>query len=232
METESREYIRARTSEQKEQRLADILDATEALLDERHYRDVTMVAIADRLGYSRANLSHYVRSKEEILLLLYVRSLRGMLDDMKALGAEGLGGADVARDADAASDDIVSIAKRLAALVARHEDFGRIGALLASIIETNVGLDCLVACKRKIVDAIAEASELLAGCGLFPDGARATEFLIDLSHYVSGLYPASHPVPIQKEAAREVGFAIPGYRASLERYLAVQIAGYRAMRLV
>lgn len=218
---EGRSYIRARTAEQKDQRLADILDATEGLLDERHYREVTMAAIAGRLGYSRANLAHYVRSKEEILLLLYVRSLRSMLDEMAELCGKGLG----ARP----SDDVGEAAKRLTALVASQADFGRIGALLSSLIEANVSLECLVACKRDIVAMIAEAAGLLVGCGLFRNGEQASEFLVDLSNYVAGLYPASHPLPIQKEAAAESGYAVRGYRESLERYIAVQLAGYRSL---
>lgn len=218
---EGRSYIRARTAEQKDQRLADILDATEELLDERHYREVTMAAIADRLGYSRANLTHYVRSKEEILLLLYVRSLRSMLDEMAEVCGSGL----TARSADEADE----VAKRLVALVASHADFGRIGALLSSLIEANVSLECLVSCKRSIVAMTAEAAELLVSCELFQNGEQASEFLVDLSNYVAGLYPASHPLPIQKEASAKSGYAVRGYRESLERYIAVQLAGYRSL---
>lgn len=212
-----RTYQRARTEEQKNQRLADILSTTEELLDERHYREITLTSIADRLGFSRANLSHYVRSKEEILLLLYVRSLEEMLAEMKCLCATGFG------------DSVANDSKHLAALVARHTDFGRIGAVLASLIESNVSLECLISCKKRIVEAMSEASTILVECGLFREHRDATEFLIDLSNYVSGLYPASHPLPIQVKASREAGYPIRGYEDSLVRYIAVQLAGYQAL---
>lgn len=216
-----RDYIRARTAEQKHERIADILDVAEELLDERHYRELTMASIAGRLGYSRANLAHYVRSKEEILLLLYVRSLREMLDDMTTLTRDSLG---------KLPTNDAATAKHLAALVARHTDFGRIGTLLSSLIETNVSLECLTACKRDIMDMTLEAADLLVGCGLLRNREQALTFLVDLSNYVAGLYPAAHPLPIQREAATESGFVIPSYLDSLERYLAVQLAGYRSLR--
>lgn len=212
-----RTYQRARTDEQKGQRLADILDATEGLLDERHYREITMTSIANKLGFSRANLSHYVHSKEEILLLLYVRSLEEMLVEMKDIGRTGL------------SDNATSDSKRLAALVARHTDFGRIGALLSSLIESNVSLGCLTSCKKRIVEVMSEASDLLIECGSFRKSKDATGFLVDLSNYVAGLYPASHPLPIQVEASQEAGYPIRSYEDSLERYIAVQLAGYQAL---
>ncbi len=193
------------------------MNATEELLDERHYREITMASIADRLGFSRTNLSHYVRSKEEILLLLYVRSLEEMLTEMEDLCGAGF------------SNEDVSDSKRLAALVARHRDFGRIGALLSSLIESNVSLRCLTSCKKRIVEVLSEASALLVGGGLFRNPGDATEFLVDLSSYVAGLYPASHPLPIQVEASREAGYPIRSYEDSLERYIAVQLAGYRSL---
>ena len=133
---EDRTYQRARTREQKNQRLDGILDATRSILDEGSYHDVTLSAIAERVGCSRANLSHYVGSKEEILLLLYIRSLREILEAMKEIDPGSLDASSIA-GLEAASDT-------LAAILASHRDFGRLGALLTSIIETNVRLECLV----------------------------------------------------------------------------------------
>ena len=59
---EDRTYQRARTREQKSQRLDGILDATRSILDEGSYHDVTLSAIAERVGRSRANLSQIGRA--------------------------------------------------------------------------------------------------------------------------------------------------------------------------
>lgn len=222
MGSEDQSYQRARTQEQKSQRLDDILDATESILDEGSYHDVTMSAIAERVGYSRANLSHYVKSKEEILLLLYVRSLRGILEEMRKFD---LGPLDVS-----SADGLEHAAALLASILSSHGNFGRLGALLASIIETNVSLECLIGCKHEIIAMIAEGSALLVECGLFEDAADSSRFLLDLSNYVSGLYPATHPLPVQSAACEETGYPIPSYEQSLCDFLTIQLVGYRTLK--
>lgn len=222
MVEEGQLYRRARTQEQKSQRLDDILDATESILDEGSYHDVTMSAIAKRVGYSRANLSHYVKSKEEILLLLYVRSLRGILEDMRKIDLEPLDASSI--------DDLEHASAMLATMLSSHGNFGRLGALLASIIETNVSLECLIGCKRDIIAIMAEGSSLLVECGLFENAADSTRFLVDLSNYVSGLYPVTHPLPIQNAACAETRYPIPVYEESLRDFLTVQLVGYRTLR--
>ncbi|MEC4183455.1 TetR family transcriptional regulator [Adlercreutzia sp. R21] len=215
-------YRRARTQEQKDQRLDDILDATESILDEGSYHDVTLSAIAERVGCSRANLSHYVKSKEEILLLLYIRSLREILEDMRGIDPTLL-------DASSA-DGLKDAAAVLASMLSSHRNFGRLGALLASIIETNVSLECLVECKREIIAVMAEGSGLLVEGGMFDGADDAAGFLFDLSNYVSGLYPATHPLPIQRAACAETGYPIASYEESLRAFLTVQLVGYRALK--
>ena len=64
------EFKRARTEEQKRQRLEGIVRTVDDLLDRYPYREITMAMVADELGFSRANLGHYVKTKEEMFLLL------------------------------------------------------------------------------------------------------------------------------------------------------------------
>lgn len=222
MVEEDQSYQRARTQEQKNQRLDDILDATEAILDEGSYHDVTMSAIAERVGYSRTNLAHYVKSKEEILLLLYVRSLKGILGDLNKIDLELVDTSSI--------DDLERATAILASMLSSHRNFGRLGALLASIIETNVSLECLIECKREIIAMIAEGSNLLVEYGLFEDTADSTRFLLDLSNYVSGLYPATHPLPIQSAACEETDYPISSYEQSLRDFVTIQLVGYRALK--
>ena len=149
---EDQTYRRARTQEQKNQRLDDILDTTESILDEGSYHDVTLSAIAEKVGCSRANLSHYVRSKEEILLLLYIRSLKGILEDMRGIDPGAL---DVS-----SMGNLKNAAAILATVLSSQRDFGRLGALLPSIIETNVSLERLIQCKHEITTLMTEGSDL------------------------------------------------------------------------
>ena len=62
------DYIRARSDEHKEERLSQIKGATAALFEKCPYSEITLTTIAEKLGWSRANLYKYVTTKEEIFL--------------------------------------------------------------------------------------------------------------------------------------------------------------------
>ena len=61
------EYIRARSEDQKEERLNQIKDATAKLFETQPFNEITLSTIAEKLGWSRANLYKYVTTKEEII---------------------------------------------------------------------------------------------------------------------------------------------------------------------
>ena len=62
------DYIRARRDEHKEERLSQIKEATAELFAKCPYSEITLTTIAEKLGWSRANLYKYVTTKEEIFL--------------------------------------------------------------------------------------------------------------------------------------------------------------------
>ena len=62
------EYIRARSDEHKEERMTQIKEATAELFENAPYVEITLTTIAEKLGWSRANLYKYVTTKEEIIL--------------------------------------------------------------------------------------------------------------------------------------------------------------------
>ena len=62
------DYIRARSDEHKEERLSQIKEATAELFSAFPYSEITLTTIAEKLGWSRANLYKYVTTKEEIFL--------------------------------------------------------------------------------------------------------------------------------------------------------------------
>lgn len=59
-------WQRARTDEQKEQRIAEILDAAARLQAQLDFDKITLAAIAKEANFTRSNLYKYFRSKEEI----------------------------------------------------------------------------------------------------------------------------------------------------------------------
>lgn len=82
--TMKQDFIRARSSEQKNQRMADIKQATAQLYREFPYHEITLTTIAERLGWSRASLYKYVTTKEEIFLELSADARNAYFEDLLA----------------------------------------------------------------------------------------------------------------------------------------------------
>lgn len=232
-------FKRARTDEQKRERLAGAVDAADRLLDRFPYREITMTSIADELGFSRANLGHYVRTKEELFLLLYLRDLTALHDELGALAGEDDGGAGGDGDGDGEGGEgagdfdggIEAFAVRFAAACGRHRNVGRVGALLTAIVETNVDVERLAACKREMMQLSLDSARLFARRFPFLSDEDAMNLVMDLVHYVAGLYPAAYPLEVQREAMRRAGFeqAERSFEQTLARFTAVQLNGYRAL---
>ncbi|MBC2888947.1 hypothetical protein [Gordonibacter massiliensis (ex Traore et al. 2017)] len=223
------EFKRARTEEQKRQRLEGIVRTVDDLLDRYPYREITMAMVADELGFSRANLGHYVKTKEEMFLLLYLHDLEGLHAELAQMTASD--DRVVAEDGDAVGRGIEELSGRLAAACARHRNVGRIGALLSAIIETNIDVDRLTACKRTMRELAEDGARLLAARFPFLASGDAAELVMVLVNHVAGLYPGTHPVTIQQEALRRASFedAARDFESALRRFLVVQLNGYRAL---
>ncbi|BBM81792.1 TetR family transcriptional regulator [Candidatus Uabimicrobium amorphum] len=59
-------WERARTEQQKQQRIQEIIDATARLYQERSFEEITFALIAKEAKFTRSNLYKYFNSKEEI----------------------------------------------------------------------------------------------------------------------------------------------------------------------
>jgi AcrR family transcriptional regulator len=78
----SGDFLRARQPEQKEQRRAAILDAAERLLAEHPVDEITLTAIADRVGLAKSNVYRYFESREQIFLTIFLAHLVAWVDDV------------------------------------------------------------------------------------------------------------------------------------------------------
>jgi AcrR family transcriptional regulator len=88
----------------------EILDAALRLFATRGYRATSVQDLADELGYGKASLYHYVRSKNDILLTIHELFMRRLIDDASAV---------IAGDGSAA-DKLRIIIVNFVDLVGRH----------------------------------------------------------------------------------------------------------------
>jgi AcrR family transcriptional regulator len=88
----------------------EIIDAALKLFATRGYRATSVQDLADELGYGKASLYHYVKSKNDILVAIHELFMRRLIDDANAV---------VAGDGSAA-DKLRLIIVNFVDLVGRH----------------------------------------------------------------------------------------------------------------
>ena len=80
-------FIRARSEEQKQVRIQQIIDAAASLYEEVGYDKVTFSQIGRKVSFSRLNLYTYYHCKEDIFLTLLLQDRRKMVEDAKKTAA-------------------------------------------------------------------------------------------------------------------------------------------------
>ena len=130
------EYKRARTENQKEERMAEIKEVAARLFKSMPYTDITLTVIAENLGWSRANLYKYANTKEEIYLDIEQDKMKEYFSSLLTIFPEGC------RFSPETVADIWS------AQVNAHQDYFIYSAFLLTIIERNVTVERLIQFKK------------------------------------------------------------------------------------
>ena len=65
-----KQFIRAKSQENKNIRMQQIMDVTDRLFHEKTYHEITLSVIAEEVNLARGGLYKYVSSKEEIFLMI------------------------------------------------------------------------------------------------------------------------------------------------------------------
>lgn len=204
------DFIRARSAEQKEQRLAQIKDAVRRQFSARPYHEITLTTIADELGWSRANLYKYVSTKEEIFLLLAGDECDAYYGDLLAALPLGCGLAPNV------------IAEVWAGIANAHREYFRLGELLPSIVETNVGLERLKDFKRGYYEKVAAMSERLSQI-TDVEADHVPRLLEAVYFHAIGLVGVCASNPLVLQATAELGIDRPemDFRADMCGFIAM-----------
>ncbi len=211
------DFIRARTPEQKAQRMAEIKAATAEQFASIPYHEVTLTTIAMALGWSRGNLYKYVATKEEIFLGLYEDAFDALLDELERVTV-GL-----------SAGDVDAFARAIADASDANGDFLCYERLLSQVIEANVTLERLTEFKRRMIVRLSRLDAVFARC--LPE-ASAKE-LYDLTHAyrneAAGLYTMIECGDLVREAMKRAGMEEPAldFSRDLADFLRRLIASYR-----
>lgn len=185
------DYIRARSPQQKQERMEAIMTAADALFQEHPYHRITMGTIAEKLGWSRSNLYKYAATQEEIFLLLHGTHNQAYLEDL----------AHELADAPLPPEEFARI---WAEVTNRHAGFLHYQEILISIIESNVTLERLTAFKRDFSQMVAPTIDVLSRqCSI--DGTTAQQLYLRLLYQAPALYNHYHCADLTREAMRRAG---------------------------
>jgi AcrR family transcriptional regulator len=188
-------YIRARSPEQKQERMEAIMAAADKLFQEHPYHQITMGTIAEELGWSRSNLYKYAATQEEIFLNLHAEKNGAWLEDL------------VGSLADAPLPD-ADFARIWAQVTARHGDFLRYQDIVISIIESNVTLERLTAFKREFASTIMPVIDTLKQqCSI--DDEAASDLYLRLLFQAPSLWNHHHCAELTLQAMQAAGMHAP-----------------------
>lgn len=189
-------FIRARSDEHKEERLSQIKEATAELFANCPYSEITLTTIAEKLGWSRANLYKYVTTKEEIFLEISSEKMAAYYGSLLSAFPEG----------NNFTPDV--IAEVWAGIVNANQDYMRYVSYLNPVIETNVTVERLAVFKKKYYDlAYAFRDRLAQMLGTSQDAAYKIQ--LDVLFYASSNAVCCYKNPLVQEALKQINITPP-----------------------
>ncbi len=211
------DFQRARSAEQKEQRMSQIRDAAAELYSEVPYHQITLATIAERLGWSRASLYKYVTTKEEVFLGLAERERTRYFQALLAAFPEGCGYAP-----EVAAEVWGGIANA-------HQVWFRLSSMLMNIVETNVTLERLVAFKSCYYEQLSDLEDHLAPELGIP-AAMTERLLNDVGFHAAGLVNSCWDNPPVRAALEAIGRTPVDFdfRTEMRDFTALCLGRYRA----
>jgi len=193
------DWVRARSDEQIEQRINEIVDATARLYEENRFEDITFAMIAKEANFTRSNLYRYFQTKEDIFLEL-------MKHDIEAWRK------DILENFTNENSLPHEVAKISVDLILQHRRLIKLFTILFTLLEPNASLDALTNFKQKITEEIGLVTQFLNTALPFPSFEDAAEFLTVQSYLAIGTFPMMNLTQKQKEAMQTIGEETdPGY---------------------
>lgn len=212
-------FIRARSEEQKNIRLGEIVHAAMELYETTPFDKITLSDIAERLDFSRANLYKYVSSKEEIYLLIISNDLDEFVQDV------------LSRFKDAENIPIEEFAWQWSETLYGHKRMLQLFSVLFTLIEKNVTVQTLAAFKRQMFVSTARLKPMFSQLLPYMPQGQIIPFLNIQVHYAAGLYPSTVLNDIQQEAIRisEIPYKLEPFVSAFSKFIILIMKGLCAV---
>ena len=185
-----KDWIRARSDEQIQLRIAQILDSASLLFRDLDYDQVTMQRIARQSGFTRSNIYRYFTSRDEIFLTLFIDDIRLWAEDIDAGITDPMPREDFIR--------------QWLSILTRHQRLVELIPLLTTSLEKNASKEVYRKTKIAMNELIIKVTGIIKralpsldndGLGIF---IQANQILI------AGSWPATHRSPEQEAVLDEL----------------------------
>lgn len=210
------DFKRARQPEQIEQRRREILHAAANLMSERGLDQVSLNAIARRVGLAKSNVYRYFETREEIYLTLLRQDWSDWLADIE-LQAESLVG----------SNDINALSRLMADSIAKRDRMCELVSVMGSVLEQNLSESVILTFKSESLELGARILMLIRKVvpDLPPDCLRYLGHT--LFALIAGLWPLGNPAPQVKSVISrpELAFFSIKFADALDNALNLMLKG-------
>ncbi len=209
------QYKRARSDEQKSERIDHIVKTTAALYATTPYHSITLSMVAKELSFTRANLYKYFKTKEEIFLKIILADLRAWSEDV-TISFENR-----------SSISFDEFAHIWSEILARYPRFLELLGIINTIIEQNVTVEKLVPYKQEFFKYYGSAIEVVRAMLTELSSEECGSAVQRFALYAIGLYPTTKLNPVQEDAiaASGIPYATPDFVSDLESMISIYLQG-------
>jgi TetR/AcrR family transcriptional regulator len=185
---------RAIKDDQKQERQQAILATALQLFEQSSYQEITLEAVAERIGLVRGTLYRYFKTREEMFLAVtqqeYQKWHRAMAEGLEKLLAHGT----------PAIEQVVTLC---ADELDRHWSLARLSAILGNILEYNIDIDTARQFKRVLAGYSIGTAELLEKSLPFLKKGAGGKLLLQIQALVIGLVHLAEPAPVIRQIFNE-----------------------------
>ena len=207
-------FERARKPEEKELRRRAILTAARELAREVGTIELSLNELGRRSGVSKPNIYRYFESREEILLRLFLAELIDVVAEVEEwlLTCE---------------NDLRGVSLCLTRAFLSRKLFCQLLGMIASILEHNLSVEVIAACKLEMHALVAKISASLARALPWLSVADASWVTQSIALYVAALWPAANPSKNAAEVLARPEFLAmkPNAAKDLGRFIEVLLVG-------
>ncbi len=205
-------FQRARNDEQRQIRINQITTAMIELMEDLPFNKITMKKLGEKLSFTRNNLYQYVKSKNEVILLIIQQDFIDWANDLhhslQALNSASLG----------------AFCKAWVQTAVKYPRILHWFPLLGELIEKDVTLEKLIPFKKSYFKILEAVKEDIVKTLPKLDSAQAERLVYFHLRVLPHLFHLYNESTVQKEAIKQAGY--PGPQGSFEEQAEIEIRIY------